>query len=300
MHGPDDMPELSPEGASCRSHESRPAFCVCPRCRAHVCGMCWFPEHGRCHRCVVSAPEELGEPLAFERADGSFAARFFATLASALAPGRSAVSFAFGSYRRALVFFTATFVPFALLRGVIPYTHLVEFGPGPFAVHLKRPAPAAEVALDVLRAAGISFLEIFAVFLALLLCYRSLARAFGRDTSGEIATRLVLYRAFLLPLGAFLPTRMGSDVFLLPDGLVFTLSLWTLPRLELSLVIGLLLSVVPAVLVFVSLRNVARLVLGADALAAFLLALVPWTLSVAVQGLVHFALQPLLPAITVQ
>ena len=300
MLGPSDIPELSPEGTACQAHEQRPALVRCPRCRGHVCGLCWFGEHGRCHRCIVAAPEELSGPLPWETSEGSAAARFTKTMQSALSPSRSAPAFATGSTARAFWFFVLTFVPLALLRGVIPYTELVRFGPT-FRVTLAEGATARRVALDVARASGLSLLESVAVFIALFACYRSLSAAFGRQGSAQIATRALLYRAFLLPLGAFIPIALTEGVTLIPDGLLLSLGAWFMPeRIDIAIVLALLVGVVPAVLTFVSLRAVARLVLGAEPVASFLIAFLPWLLSVFVFGLVHDLLGPLLPVITVQ
>lgn len=297
MPGLDHVPELSPDGKVCRTHEGRPAFCVCPRCRGHVCGLCWFAEHGRCHRCIVTAPEEIAPPLPWERDEGRPLARFTATLRTALSPAGTAAAFATGTTRRAFVFFVLSFVPLALARGIIPYTHLVHFGPT-FAVRLADGADPSRVALDVASAAGLGLLESLVVVLALLACYRSLSGAFGKEGAAAIATRLVLYRAFLVPLGAFIPLSVAGRHQLLPDGLLLSLGGFMIPERWELVILVILVSAVPPVLVFVSMRAVARLVLGTEPVPAFLLAFLPWVLSVLAFALVHHALAPFIPSIT--
>lgn len=297
MPGLDDLPELSPEGTTCRSHEARPALCVCPRCRANICAFCFIAEYRRCHRCVVDAPEELAKPLPFEERLGR---GLLATMKSALSPAKSAASFAFGTSKRAFLFFLLTFTPLALLRGIVPYTHLVHFGPT-FTIRVHADATSERLVLDVAAACGLALAESLVVFLALFLCYRSLAVAFGRPSSGEIATRLALYRAFLIPLGAFTAVQTSAGVA--PDlhGVLVNLVYWGMPpRPNLMMLVIVLLAATPVVLLFVSMRSVARLVMGVEPSVSFALATVPWLLSVIVFSLVHEALAPLIPAITQQ
>ena len=72
------------------------------------------------------------------------------------------------------------------------------------------------------------------------------------------------------------------------------------PRPNLMMLVIVLLAATPVVLLFVSMRSVARLVMGVEPSVSFALATVPWLLSVIVFSLVHEALAPLIPAITQQ
>ena len=84
----------APEGAACVEHPEREARATCPRCGAFVCEACWQPAIERCVRCLRRDPTEGAPPIPWEEPGRPLLSRYFATLASAFSPVRSALGFA--------------------------------------------------------------------------------------------------------------------------------------------------------------------------------------------------------------
>lgn len=209
---PDDEIEGAPEGASCAEHPERTALVTCPRCGSYCCVACWQPTSQRCHRCLVLDPPEV-TPWA-DRSRGLFP-RLVATLVDAARPTASAVGFASGEWRAGISFALLTFVPLALLAGVVPLTHTLGFLPPFRVVTLGAPSEAA-LGLDVAQAVGLGFVVKTLELILLGLPFLSLCRAYGKPVASEPARQVLLYRAWLLPLGG-------------PIGILLSLLVWGVP-----------------------------------------------------------------------
>lgn len=278
----DDEPIAPPRpGAHCANHPERDAVVRCVMCDRDVCIACFFPDLGRCQRCIELHPEEVAEPVPFE-ARGRVLG-FFPTIAGVFAPRVSAPGFGIGdSLTRPLLFLLLTFVPIALLRGVIPYTHHVQFA------SLGKVTTTADVSqhallLDVARAAGLSLAECVVQLFSLGLCYVSLVGAFGREGSRRIALRTLGYRAFLLPLGGafgLLPTTVG---FVGPE---------SFSQFNLIVAIGTL----PLLPFYIAIHRSVRAVARVDFFPGLFVVVVPWLLAAIVGDLFFRAMLPLLPA----
>lgn len=283
---PDDELPWKPArpDAACAYHPQREALVRCPMCDHDVCFGCFFPDYGRCQRCVEAHPDEIAEPVPFEAPNVSFVRGFAKTLANAFSPRLTAPSFALGEGAlRPVLFFLFTYAPLAFLRGIIPYTHRVHFGSLGAVVVTPGTNRGALIA-DVVRAGGLSLLEVSVELGALAACYVSLAGAFGRPEIRRIAARALAYRAFLLPLGGLL-------------GLLPMLLAWLGPRGAASVEAMLLVGALPTVPLFLALHRTVRTVGRVDALAGLAVALVPWLLVGAVALLLENVMAPLVPAV---
>ncbi len=252
-------------------------------CESDVCFSCFFPDYGRCQRCVELHPDEVAEPVPFE-AGASFVGGFVRTVLGAFSPRETAPSFALGDgLLRPLLFMLATFLPLAALRGVIPYTHRIHFG-SLGAVAIAPGTGRSELLRDVATAGALSVVELSVELLALAVCFVSLAGAFGRPEARRIALRAVAYRAFLLPLGGVY-------------GLLPMLLAWLGPRDVASLGMMLFVGALPTVPMFIALHRSVRTVGRVDALPGLAVALVPWLLVGAVALLGADVLSPYLPVV---
>ena len=253
----------------------------CVMCDRDVCIACFFPDLGRCQRCIELHPEEVADPVPFE-ARGRFVG-FFQTLAGVFAPRVSAPGFAIGdSLGAPFAFLILTFVPIALLRGVIPYTHHVQFGA------LAKVTTTAGVSqhhlmLDVARASGLSLAECLVQLFSLGLCYVSLVGAFGREGSRRIALRTLGYRAFLLPLGGAFGLLPSLVSFLGPD-------------MEASRSFYFVVGTIPLLPFYISIHRSVRAVARIDFFPGLFVVVVPWLLAAIVGDLFFQAMLPLLPA----
>lgn len=278
-HPDDDLPASDPD-ATCAHHEGRPAFVRCPVCRKDVCVACFFVDAWRCQRCIEAAPEELAPHPAFEARGG--VAGFAASVREAFSPRRTAPGFGLPPERdRALVFFLSSFVPVAFGSGIIPYTRYLHFGSAARVV-VTRGHSSAEIALDVLRAGGLGFLQSAVLYALFALCYASLVRGFGRPEAGDIARRALLYKGFLMPLGG-------------PYGLFFYAALTILPGGELAQFAALLLATFPTLALLVGLHRAARTVCRVDALPGFAASIVPLVLLVITYHLSQDAMARVVP-----
>jgi hypothetical protein len=277
---PDDEErvESAPEGSSCAVHPERAALVTCPRCGSYCCVACWHDAVKRCHECLLRDP---GVRVPWADAERGLAPRFFGTLADAFRPRASAPGFARGSWRAGVSFALLTFLPLALVAGIIPYTHRLGFGPS-FSVSFLGGAPsAAALALDVLQAAALG-LFVTAVKIALLAApFLHLVRAYGEPVESGPAAQVLLYRGWLLPLGTLL---LGVVVWGLP-----------LEPTEGTLVVTQVVSLLPLLLLLSAMSSTARMAAGVGPIAAVVVVLVPFVLMFLVEPLVHQLLAPWLP-----
>ena len=277
MSEPDESPELAPDGSTCPLHPERAALVVCPRCGTYCCITCWQPTADRCHPCLLRDP---GPPVPWADPERSPPGRFFGTFFDALRPRATATSFTRGSWRSGLSFAALTFLPLALLSGLIPFTHTLAFGPQ-WAVHA---IGTGSLGLDLAQAAGLG-LAISLMRLGLLgAAFVSLASAYGKKLESEPARQAILYRAWLLPFSG------GA-------GLLPALFNWgSAPEPGETLVLlAAIASVVPMVLLFASLLATARQANGVGPFASFLVVFVPIIAMFAMEPLLFGLLEPLMP-----
>jgi hypothetical protein len=205
--------------------------------------------------------------------------RFVATLADALRPTRSAPTFATSSSRAAISFFLITFVPIALVSGIIPYTRTLLFGAG--AVQLDGDPTPHAIAIDVARAAGLGLLVEAAKLLCLALPYLSLTRAFATRGHPPAALSAMLYRGWLIPLVQ----------------LLVYLWTWPLPGDSSEGVAALvsIVSLLPLLMLLSSMLATARMASGVGPIASLVVVLVPFIVMMVFMPLGMQALDPWLP-----
>jgi hypothetical protein len=225
-------------------------------------------------------PASAAPPIPWEEPERHIVFRFFGTLATALRPASSAPAFARGQVRPALMFALATFVPLALLSGIIPYTHTLVFGN--LEVVVQNAETDAAIVLDVLRAAGLGLLISTIALVALAVPYVSLSRAYADRGHHAAPWRVVLYRAFLVPLFE-----------LLTGLLAFALSPRSPPE---AILLAQLVAVMPLVLLFASLRAGSRMASGVGVFASIATATIPFVIMLFSKSLLLLALAPVLPA----
>lgn len=272
------MPPRS--GARCTHHPEREAVVHCVVCDRDVCFSCFFPDLGRCQRCVEDRPEEVAAPIPFESV--GMVRGFLPSVAMAFAPRKTGPSFAIGdSLVRPAIFFLLTFVPLAALRGIIPYTHRIHFGPMSKLVIASGSSRHA-LFVDVVRAMGVSFVECSAQLLAFAVCYVSLASAFGRSEARTIGLRTLAYRAFLLPIGG---------VF----GILPTLCSWLGPTVLSQADAVVAIGALPMFAFYLAVHRSARAVGRVDLFPGLAVVGVPFALWWLAGNLVFDAMIPLLP-----
>jgi len=256
----------APEGSLCREHPETPAVATCPRCGDYACLVCWHPAVDRCDGCLKRDPTEAAPPIPWERSDISFAQRLFATIATARNPVRTAPAMARDDVMPALRFALLTFVPLALIVGVIPYTKTLLFS-APFKITLQgTPLPDQHtIVIDVLRASGIGFGASLLQWLVFATPYVSLVRAYGDPERRAAPLRAMLYRAFLLPL---------QQVIFYALAWVMLNEASTAPQAGFLM----LLSLVPLVLLLSTMWSAARLGSGVGPVVSFVVVLIPVTL----------------------
>lgn len=275
-----DRDRSAPEDALCEQHPERPALATCPRCGSYACLACWHPAVDRCHRCLMRHPEDASPPIPWDLPEGSLLGRFFRTLATAVHPTRSAPAFAAPFVAPAVRFLLLTFVPLALVSGVIPFTHTLAFGA--LRVEVIGAQTAATIAVDILRAMGIGFALDFTAIVALTLPFVSLSRAYGVAGREQAALRTMLYRAWLLPTSRVVVSVLA---FVLPatqsDGLQLVLAV---------------LQLAPLLLLLFAMRASARLASGVGPFASLVVIFVPFALLFATQMLLEPVVRPFMPA----
>jgi hypothetical protein len=247
---------------------------------------CWHPSVQRCERCMLEDPAAAAPPIPFERRDLSVAKRYFATLATAFSPIRSAPAFASHDVRSALRFGLLTMVPLALLAGVVPYTRTLLFEH--LAIKVVGQPSGLEIGADVVRAmlieAGLSAVRFGCLFLP----YVTLVRAYAPAERRNAAIVAMLYRGWLLPAGR----------------LFFYVALWTLPPAEVANTADppalwffvLAVDLAARVLMMMTMGATARLACGLGPFMAFVVVIVPVMLQLLVDPLVSSMVEHILPA----
>lgn len=273
----DDRVESAPEGSHCVAHPERAALVTCPRCGDFVCITCWHQSVRRCHACLARDP---GPPVPWEERDRSLPDRFVATLGQALRPRHSAPTFARGEWRRAISFFLLSFVPVAMLAGIIPYTFRLAFGPR-WSVHPVGAPSSAEIALDVARAAGLGVALIGAKLAILAAVYLVMLRAYGRTVDSQPGHKVMLYRGWLLAVGVI---ALGLTQWGLPID----------PTREMLWVAyaGYL---IPLFVLMSAMSSTARLVGGVGPVAVLVVVLLPFGALILSDPLIDQVLTPWMP-----
>lgn len=266
--------ESPPEGATCGEHPERLAIAVCPRCGAHACVGCWHHSIRRCHACLMRDPASAAPPIPWEDRTRGLVVRFVGTLGTALRPDATAPAFGRGRARDAVGFALASFLPLALLSRQVEYTRTLCFGPEPSMI-VSSTATAADIALDVARAAGVGLALALTMTLALGVSYRSLAVAFAHKGHADAPLRALLYRGWLLPCSLFL-AQIGN-------------------LLAYGTIVSAIAQALPLVLLFSSLRATARMGSGTGPFVALLVVLLPFFFMVVVAGFAEMVAMPLLP-----
>lgn len=269
--------EPPPEGANCHEHPESFAVITCPRCGHYACLSCWHEPIGRCHACLLRDPLAAGDPIPFEDPSKNPIRRFFGTFASALGPGRSAPGIARGGIGPAARFGFLSFVPVAALAGIIPFTSTLLFEPGLAWRTIGTPTDA-QIGADVAFAAGLGLFVFGAQALVLGTVYVSLVRAYLGKGEPSAAARVMLYRAWLLPM-----TR-----------LYFDLAGWIAPSAEVAMTL-LFLAIVPLVLLLSAMVAVARMGAGVGRFTSFVVVLVPVLVMMFGQLFLDQAIAPWLP-----
>jgi hypothetical protein len=273
----DDPIDTPPEGASCGEHPDRDALYVCPRCSAFCCLVCWHSSVRRCHACLMKDP---GPPVPWEDRERSLPGRFVATFLDAFRPTRSAPGLVRSAARSSITFALLSFVPLALLSGVIPWTLTLRFGPT-WEVGLIGAPSTGDIAIDVARAGGVGLAICLALLLVVLVPYHSLSRAYGENGHPGAPTALLLYRGWLIPTSQ----------------IVQYLVIWSLPEnpsssAELFIQMA---ALVPIVLLFYAMLATARMASGVGPVLAMIVVLVPIALFAFVREVGQDRLSPLMP-----
>ena len=282
--GDEDSPvESPPDGAMCGEHGDRPALAVCPRCGGYACLACWHHPVRRCHACLVRDPAAAAPPVPWETV-APLPVRFARTLLSALRPIASAPAFARGSARSALSFFALSFLPVALLPGVIPFTRHVLFA-APFVVRVRPGVGGAALALDFAQASGLGLLLSLVSIAVLSVPYVTLSHSYAHRGHAAAPARVLLYRGFLLPLVATLGQAqlvvdVGSGADPVAAGALFALGI---------------LQVAAFWALFLSMMHTARMGSGAGPFGAFASTALPFVVLGLAAALGSAALAPLLP-----
>jgi hypothetical protein len=268
----------APAGAQCAQHPEREARFTCPRCGSYACASCWQASAARCVQCVSRDPTEAVPPIPWERSGQPLVARYLATLASALRPASSAASFARDDVRAASRFLLLSALPLSLLAGVIPYTRTLLFE-GNFVVRVLGHPSAAEIAIDVVRAALCAAVLTGVQLAALLFPYASLVRAYAQPQRRNAAVRVLFYRIWLLPATM----------------LLFYFAVWALPPPALTTLQPL--GLIGSVLLMWAMTSTARLACGLGAGTSIVVVLVPVLLLMLVSPLANLGAEQLLPAL---
>lgn len=263
----------APEGSACRAHPETPAVATCPRCGDYACLVCWQPAVDRCDACLKRDPTEAAPPIPWELPELGFSARMLRTLATAMSPVRTAPAMGRDEVGPALWFALLTFVPLALLVGVIPFTKTLMFA-GPFKITLQGSPDPNAIVIDVLRASAIGFVASLTQWLVFATPYVSLVRAYSDPKRRNVPMRAMLYRAFLLPL--------QQVIFF---GLAWAMLNESSNASQAAFLM--LPSLVPLVLMLSTMWSVARLGSALGPILSFVVVIVPVTLAQFVGPLVE-------------
>lgn len=237
----------------------------------------------------MAYPAEVAPAIPWETEGVGFLAGLFGTWRQAFSPTATAPAMAHGDVRSALSFALLTWLPFAALQGIIPYTHTLLFD---FERHEMRVAGGANgiaIALDVMRAASLGVL-LGGVQLGIMgLAFASLSQAYGQAGAAttSAAWRTLFYRGFMVLL---LPSLMYGG--LAPSDLV---SNWMFFTGLFSFDAYMIIVVVAGVWLLTTLRTTARLAQGVGPGMAFVIPFIVMALGVVVRLVAETALQPLMP-----
>lgn len=218
--------------------------------------------------------------MPWEDPDRGLLGRFVRTMGDAFRPTRSAPSFARSRWRSGISFALVSFVPLALLSGIIPYTHMLVFGAG--QVHVVGDPASEALALDVGRAALLGLVIATFKLLCIALPYYSLARAYGSRGNPTAPLSAVLYRGWLIPFAY----------------MVLHVLIFMMPAAELTDGAKALLQVahlLPLIVLISSLLATARMASGVGPIAALFVVLVPFFLMMVLDQMAMHALQPWMP-----
>ena len=178
------------------------------------------------------------------------------------------------------MFALLTAVPLAFLQGVLAWPHRIRFT---HTFHFYRTVPSTnqELVWDILQAGGLGCLVTLGTHALLTVSFVHLSHAYGHRRTGSESTparaalRAALYRAWLASM-------------LAGQGLLAKALPWAVPESIQAAVRGLVppLTLVPALLLFLSLRGAARHSCGCGPFASFTVVTVPFIL----MGLLTFLL----------
>lgn len=213
---------------------------------------------------------------------GAFA-RFFGTLAGAFQPRARAVEFTRGDWKPSIGFALLTFVPLAMLSGVVPLTHHLLFGNGRLTI-VGEP-DSTTLFIDIGQALGLGLLIMLLKLGLLMAAFTSLAGALGKSLPSEPGRQLMLYRAWLLPLA-------GST------GLLLSAIVWGMSAApsEAMQTVAQLVSVAPLVLLLSGMLGVSRQAYGVGPFASLVVVFVPFLAMFTMEPLLLGLLEPFLPS----
>jgi len=219
-----------------------------------------------CEPCVRADPAAAAPPLPWESTDTGWFRGLSDTAFGALLPNRTAPAFFGEALKPGIRFALLTLLPLLVMRGIIPFTRTIRFGPS-FQTQLLGSPDSLAIALDVMAAAGLSILVGVISIGVAGAAYVSLSAAYGAEGARRAALRFMLYRGWLLPLAG-------------ETGLFSALISWGLP-LEPSggaLSLAFLVAMAPLLLYFIASRAAARLASGVAALPSFAVAVIPFVI----------------------
>lgn len=278
-----DDDRSAPEGATCGEHPERPAHFTCPRCGSYACVFCWHPAVDRCNACLARDPTEAAPPVPWEEEGAGLVDAYLRTLGAAFHPVRTAPAFARDAVGPAWRFLWLTAVPLTLLAGIIPHTRTLEFGDG-FGIRLIGHPDGAAIAFDVVRALAVQAAHFVVELAAIALPYTSLVRAYAHPKRRDAALRAVLYRAWLMPAAV----------------LVYYIGVWGLPAPQDGVAppgfnLLVLFRVGLPVFLMVTMGATARLACGLGPFMSIIVVVVPFILSVFVDGIAVRGIEAVLP-----
>ena len=279
MSEEDEPVSAAPEGSTCAAHPERSALVTCPRCGSYCCIACWHGAVKRCHACLLRDPLPSVPWADPERGLG---ARLFATLGQAFSPTASAATFTRGRWQSGISFALLTALPIALLSGIIPFTHLLRFGPAGIVAMIGSPT-GSDIALDVVQAAGLGLLFGAIKLAVMTIPFLSLSKAYGSPNDAQPAHQVMLYRGWLLLLGG-------------RTGLLLGLVIWGLPADPSDTMqrVAEIISLLPLMALLWSMTSTAR-VAGVGPIASMVVVLIPFVVLFLVEPLALEAIRPLLP-----
>lgn len=235
----------------------------------------------------MAHPAEVAPAIPWETEGVPFFRGLWGTWGQAFSPTATAPAMAHGDVRSALGFALLTWLPFAALQGLIPYTHTLLFNER--HVQVSGTTSGVLVALDVARAASLGVLLGGLQLAAMGLAFASLSGAYGQSGAAtrSAAWRTLFYRGFIVLL---LPSLMAGGR--MPSDLVANLMLFTGsfdPNLYTLIVVA------AGVWLLTTLRTSARLAQGVGPGMSFVIPFMVMAVGVLVRLLAETACQPLMP-----